>query len=99
MRWIPNVGWMSGDLDDLARDDERDGAADMAYHRWQQERDEAHLRARRFERRADMARRMVTNHLTSETMLDFSLAQAKRWARVAVRLEEWAKQAGEKSRG
>lgn len=102
--------WISGDLESIARDDARSGAADVYYER-QRERDEAHLRAHRWDMLAEHWRRVACG-LLCEPMrpgvpdLEFASLGVPTWAveralayaRCAARVTEWARQASERSR-
>jgi hypothetical protein len=109
-RWITNVGWLAGDCDSLANDDARDGAADAAYYRLQRERDEAHLRANRWEKLADHWRHVAAQLLCepvrsidTECMKtgapEWAVNRAVVYARCAARVSEWARQARSRSCG
>ena len=105
--------WAVGDLESLAADDARDGAADV-YHDRQRARDEAHLRARRWELLAEHWQRVASGLLCeplspgstlpgweecgSTGVPSWAVARAVVYARCAARVSEWARQARERSR-
>ena len=88
-----------GDLESLANDDAREGAADVTYYSRQRAKDEAYTRARHFAARADHARRMACEYLTADAVPSArDIAKATRWARVAKRIGQWEMDAWGKTR-
>lgn len=84
--------WMSGDLDDLVADNERDGIADALAER--SEADRLYARWQHLHQVADHWRRMACEHLTApeSALLDdtWRLKRARRYARCAARVSVWA---------
>lgn len=79
--------WMAGDLDEIARDDARDGARELRATR--QARDEAFIRERRFRVARDDMRQRSCSLLLSTPLRHANLLEAQRLARAAERVEEW----------
>jgi hypothetical protein len=102
--------WRSGDLDAIARDEANEGAADVGYYRLQRERDEAHVRAERWEKLAAHWRTVACGLLCEPVRVSsdvdceslgvptWAVARAVVYARCAARVSEWARQARERSR-
>jgi hypothetical protein len=101
----------AGDLDALARDEASEGAADVGYYRLQRERDEAHVRAERWEKLAAHWRTVACGLLCEPVRLvggdvecgttgtpTWAVYRAVVYARCAARVSEWARQARGRSR-
>jgi hypothetical protein len=101
--------FQAGDLDAIARDESREGAEDVGYYRLQRERDEAHVRAERWEKLAAHWRTVACGLLCEPPLSvdpvfgttgvpEWAIRRAIIYARCAARAAEWARQARERSR-
>lgn len=93
------MAWDAGDLDMLASDDAREGALDIEYFREQRELDEAAAREReeRFHLIVEHMREQACSLLLQNNPR--SVEKAARFARAALRVEEWRVQAFKKGFG